>query len=277
MAQNEIMKPVRYYHYLSATKVDMIYNQAAPRRWGRSAEMGAGVPGVIQGKVGVTAPNSDPTMFEKLAVIEEQINRLDPPGAASWGESYIRDRMKLYSAIIEKEQDDGSDTVLFAGVMRNGLAVVLGGSAAHMLLSPGALMRMTDSSFRQVRRAVGLAAQRWRNLQGDVLVEDGVVVAERPGDPFVASDTFMLDYICYIARTAGESSDFTPMGYCEFLAKVVCRPDEEFNEDEDAYHDPWRGPKRGVLATPLYVAHLEANEPPPPAWPDPWPPMDGRA
>lgn len=255
------MDPLRYYHYLSAAKVEMMYPQAMRRRGGRSAELSGGFPGLLQAKFGGVTSTSEPSVYEKLQVVEDAINRQDPPGGASWGESYIRERMKLYSAVVEKEQDDGSDTVLFAGSSNDGVSVVLGGSAAHMLLTPGAPMRSADSSFRQLRRAVGLAVERWRSLGGDELVADEVAGSSDAGGPFIASDTFMLDSICFIAGTARRSSDFTFMGYCEFLAKVICRPREELDEGENVYSRRWHGPKRAVLATPLYVAHVEADDP----------------
>ena len=254
------VQPVRYYHYISATKVDMLYGQLHHDGWGRSAEVSAGVPGILAGKRSGANRHREPNLYNKLAKVEENINRYHSPRPAGWGGPYIRDRMQLWSAVVKREHAEGSDTVLFAGYTKSELPVVLGGSAAHLLLSSGASVRIPDSSFHQVRRAVGLAAERWRSMQGDKLVEDGVVVAERPGQPFVAADSLMLDHIRYIAGlTRGRSPDFTPMGYCEFLAHEVCTLEDDYRDD--AYHRRKVAPQ-GVLATPLYVERIDSKEEP---------------
>jgi len=266
------MKPFRVFHYISNTKVDEFYDQLERSKWtSSSVELSGGVPSLAQGKVSGTKAKVDLSLYEKLEKVENHINRTEPPDVVDWGDSvYLRDRMMLWQATLDAASADEPDMVLFAGQSRHGTGVVLGGSAAHLRMKPHDPVRMTDSSFRQVRRAVGLGAKRWLSVGGDDVVQDHVINGGVAGDS-MAVDRLLLDHICYISEIAPTSIDWSPMGYCEFLALLVCRPQPQLSEDPtyDEYYDAQRWP-HGVLATPLYVQHLGDRVPKEDQLRDPW-------
>jgi hypothetical protein len=254
------VQPLRYYHYISATKVEMLYAQLPSGRR-HSSEVSGGLPGVLQAKHGLAPRDAEPTLYEKLARVEEEINRNHSPGSPGWdNEPYIRGRAKLWVVVIDRESNDQTDsprqaggTVLFAG-RTPGADLVLGGSKAHLLLGPGMTPASGDSSFFYLQHAVGQAARNWRSLRADDVLDSDVLIGEQ--DDQDVADSFMRDSIQYIVSEAVDrATQFKPVGHCEYLARTICQL------EEDQYSDPYgRHWRSAVLATPLYVAHVEVAD-----------------
>lgn len=259
------MQALRYYHYLSLAKIDMLYDQLEGGSWSSSGEVG--VNALVQAKVGFARDKRQPNVYAKLARLEREITNGDPPGTASSPEPFIRDRMELWSVVVETEMEHetGSPTatmtVLYVGRDVFGTSVVLGGSTAHMGPRPRPADGM-DSSFYYLQHTVSFAAREWSQLFSHDEQDDGSLYRGFDEDPEHVDGSpydWLRDCVIHLVKLALEGDRrFTPVGYCEFLARTVrSMTSPEPSEHVDA-----------VLATPLYVAQVEvaAKPRPMPGW-----------
>jgi len=256
------MEPLRNYHYLSRTKVEMFWDQLPGSRWTGGGEFG--VSAGIVASVKAQRNQGEPTLAQKMLRVEDYINRTEHPGSLLSPQPFIRDRVQLAMVVLETEgkhetlEPTLTGSVLFAGRTRYGTSVVLGGSAAHLVSAQSAAANGINSNFYYIQHQLTHASQEWRHVRSAVdlgedepLYEHGHVA--RP--PTGSGDAFLRDCVLHMAEL-GVQGDyrFRTVGYCEFLARTI-----RVMESDDDY-----GPTEAILATPLYVAQLDIDEPPPP-------------
>lgn len=245
-----------YFLYLSKTKIDTLYDGLPASCWSHTQEIEGG-PKFLRIKGARTKLAGDSlTTQQKLTLVGGQIDRWESPGSLLNPQPYIRDRLMLWSIVLPgRDPSDGpgfGETVLFVGRSLYGTCLVLGGSAGHLIPPPSGPTEgfRRNSNFYYLQQEVLDFSEKWRQLTSTPEDADDVV-------PIETEDAFMYDSIVHIAESpqGPHGRLYMPLGYCEFLARVVRIP-----ETTDEY---WNDapPPDAILATPLYVQHIDAQEP----------------
>jgi hypothetical protein len=211
---------MRYYVYVSDTKLDMLYPQipaklAARLAWELKLDLKL---------LGLTLRNNDndATRYGKLHLVEEYIDQNYEVGWMSEPTSWFRGELPLRSGVFGPQQDDG---LLLYGGIGDGLLIGLLGSARHR----------TGHSADPDQILVGFSA---------LSALTDVLETERGGTP--SSDPPPVGDMAHEAMelTRGLRGPAEP---CEFLARRLLRT-------ETVYEG---APLTVVLGTPLYVALMD--------------------
>lgn len=246
--------PVRYYEYVSAAKVAMLYPQidASPKA-SASSEIGVDLK-VVKASRRVDHRESS-NLYSKLTAVEEWIYTNEPMGTVDDPNVWIYGRMPLRSAVFSPINDTGTTTdtgrsaVLYGGHDGNA-SLIMVGSAKHLVVrhpeaevSEYAFMSFSDGP------AVGMAlgafyGKLWQDPTDIDRIEAGTSEAVPPvtGNSVDAWPIRQAFRDCYDIREAVDRLQH-PVGEFEFVAKRL----KTITQD-------------GLLATvstPLFVARTD--------------------
>lgn len=258
------MRMTRYFHYLSRTKVDMLYRQLDMSASSRSTRFGFDLK-ILAANHEIHRNAPEPSMYEKLRAVEEAIERSEPPGSVEEPQPFIRDRADLWSIVIPSRSTDrgaelGSETVLFCGESREGRPFVLGGAAAHLQPAVEPTGRVLNSNFFYLQREIRAFTDDLKSAQDVNGTTDLETVEEGSHEESFDGwstrrerldvEPFMYDSIKYLTELhRARNNELSYVGYSEFLARVV----RVVHPTDDAW-SPY-----AVLATPLYVCQIETS------------------
>lgn len=129
--------PMRYYEYLSTAKVDMLYPQIDQTSRSAGGEVGFDLKVIKASRK--TDGKKEPTVYEKLAAVEDWIYAREPVGSMDEPAPWISGRLDLVESIV-------SESVLFAARSKTLSYLLMGGSAAHLDQAKGASRPTTDEA-----------------------------------------------------------------------------------------------------------------------------------
>jgi hypothetical protein len=122
---------MRYYLYLSRSKVSMLYEQIPLRRSVGKTEVGVDLK-YVKATRG-TERTADTTHFEKLELVEEWIHRHEPVGSIDEPDAWIYGREQLIAATVRDDREFGdSEAVVFASRTQEGGVLVMQGSIVSL-------------------------------------------------------------------------------------------------------------------------------------------------
>lgn len=258
-----MVRMTRYFHYLSRSKVDMLYGQLDMSPSSRSTRIGFDVK-VLSAGHEVHRPTPQPSMYEKLRAVEEALDRSERPGSIDEPQPYIRDRADLWSIVFPGRTGrtgrdaDASETVLFCGESREGRPFVLGGSAAHLQPAAPSTTEGLNSNFLILQRELlAFVSENSIGREGRHRLAPALQEGYGAGDiddwgegRRVDVESFMYDAIKHLAELRrARDSGLSYVGYSEFLARLV----RKVHPTDDRW-SPY-----AVLGTPLYVSHVELD------------------
>lgn len=217
--------PMRYYEYLSAAKVDMLYPQIDQTSRSAGGEVGFDLKVIKASRK--TDGKKEPTIYEKLAAVEDWIYAHEPVGSMDEPAPWISGRLDLVESIV-------SESVLFAARNKTLSYLLMGGSAAHLdqARAPADLPRMRprSSGTDQIFSALQRFAANTKEI-----------------DSAKGSGSFHARTGSYAVTTVVQGIDlmfrqplYPRVQHCEFLAKRL----QTITIDEATV----------TLATPLFVA-----------------------
>lgn len=231
---------MKYYVYISDTKIEMFYSQLANSE-GQDSESSLGVDLKVfkaEVKKSRKTPN---TKYTKLEAILKELEDSDLIGEVSSNKPYIKGDLEMTWASF----GELNSPITFWGYLSEEIALGLAGSRHHVL---GAQPQGMASS-----RSDTAAIASWFLQQlGDVPPKDQSEAMRLFRQyPVSLSDKDVTDYtFCAVYDIRGPKNRF------EFIAKVLHRGkfiadpmlSDDNNESEPSYEN------NVVLATPLYVA-----------------------
>lgn len=227
---------IRFYLYLSATKVDMIYGQLTTKKRPFSGNVSLGVPGV-QATIG-TPDDEDENEYERLDTVEAALRERGMVGTIDDPKEYFAGEMRMRWGMYDDHGHRGFDEaplVFFGGVDPAVPTLVgLGGSSRHLTGFHGA----SNTHSRSTTRAL----VRW--------VMAGLEDREPPGarHPEFEGERQMVMSGVGIAIANLQM----PTQRLKFLAKNVLAGPVHGTEHITGYERP-----AGILGTPLYVIQLD--------------------
>ncbi|MCW2916419.1 MAG: hypothetical protein JWN52_4487 [Actinomycetia bacterium] len=254
---------VRYYEYLSEAKINMLYGQldGMPKPKGREIGMDLKLIKVSQ----KTDAQQGPSVFEKLAAVEDWIYAHEPVGTPAEPQAWIYGRLPLATTIFTASANPSpaeisEGAILFAGVTDDGEYLMMGGSAHHLTAG-----RSYPNAASQYPHLLMSAGPTLRNLLYRYAKTIGVIVAEEdmadPNNGRQASIDWEM-----IARPAKDIIEASYMmdsrGECEFLAKRIqfaerSRQSSPASAFDELLRASEPNGQRATLATPLFVALTE--------------------
>jgi hypothetical protein len=228
---------MRYYVYLSETKLDMLHPQiAAPTRV-TTREVGVDIRVVKSSRK--TEQSAERSSYDRLQQVEDWIYANERVGSVEEPEAWIYGHLSLSMSYFTDGQhptprDIDRGAVLFAGSGEKN-ALVLGGTGSHLVTARQP--ENPSSGFLGYSNAVFLM-RTLRAFHADVGDFNGSA-GRHPEDLF--SRELSRDLAVVHRRLTADNSNGVPLGTCEFLAKNLMRFDQN---------------KGGslILATPLFVA-----------------------
>ena len=124
---------MRYFFYLSATKVNNLFAQIPKSRWKSiAAEVGFDV-GLFSAKIsGSPALNRDEGDYQKLLAVIRHLKSNSILGSIDAPNDWVADETDAKMVLLE----EGKHVVLFSGITAAGTAFALGGSAANVVGTP---------------------------------------------------------------------------------------------------------------------------------------------
>jgi hypothetical protein len=239
---------MRYFVYLSAAKVDMLYPQVSSpaRASSREFTVDLKVVKATQRSEG----HAELTVHDKLTAVEDWIYAHEPVGSVDEPDVWLYGRTDLAVVTVTKEgrfssQKAPEPAVFFAGRGLSGTMLLMGGSATHLAGGtpppdvgtpdePGARLGFWPSSVSWLHNAVAGYARQFETVPALNGPRDDGKDKEHTSLLIAADDIL----------THG-----APLGECEFLAKRL----------STTYGDPFDSTSevRGLLTTPLFVAMLQ--------------------
>jgi hypothetical protein len=109
---------MKYYEYISTRKVDMLFPQ---------------IPRDASSKISGTVEVNLPSTYEKIAVIEKWLEKSGDIGTLESGMSWIKDSMHLWWGPSGYADENEVGEVVWFGGIREPDAILLGGSAMHLV------------------------------------------------------------------------------------------------------------------------------------------------
>jgi hypothetical protein len=218
---------LRYYVYVSDTKVDMLYAQIpSGARERLAAELKVDLKVLA---LSLSERPDQETRYSKVRLVSDYLVANAPVGTVDEPAEYFSGSMPMRWGNLGEA---GSDLVYFGGSQRN-TVVGLGGSMRHVIGATG------SSSSAGSSLTYGLAAA----LRGEVLREEGELDEDESHDErwFTAHTSMIVMGMTSAVRRMGG-----PEERLEFLARRLL-----FDETEEA-------PTRMLLGTPIYVALADA-------------------
>jgi Family of unknown function (DUF7019) len=244
---------MRYYHYISANRVEMIYQQLAHRYSVRSTEVGVDVK-FVKAIRKIERKSADTSIYEKLSIVEDWIYQNEEVGSIEEPATWISARISLRVATgISDPWNAPPHPIKYGGITPAGSAILLGGSSNNLTTAidaptpqinvfgdPAYLRNSFEIALHSAfeasahsRRAEELASPAGHQT-------DSTEMATR--DRSRREVEAALVYI----RFGMEDNGLPPgddLGECEFLAKTV--------------HSVRANGKTVTVATPLYVSLME--------------------
>ena len=234
---------IRYYVYVSDSKVDMLFDQIPSRLQKRlSAELKLSLKVVSLSLKDNPRPD---TRYSKLAVVREFILRELPVGTVDEPDDYFRGELDMHWDTWAQEPG----LVYFSG-MTPTTAVGLGGSAAHIV--GGAPVPGTSTPSSSARMHITRAlSDAGREQSAEVPSAAHVEPVRYPDQP----PEIAIDESMYVANMVVSALRLQqgPEERLEFLARrLVDAPTARpYAEDQPGR----QGRARGLLGSPIYVAY----------------------
>lgn len=229
---------LKYYVYISDTKVDMLYEQIPHRLKDNIAtELKIDLKFL---STTFSEEAKKATLISSLKVVENYIDKYEEVGSVDDSKSYFRGNMPL-------TWDTKRGAVIFSGITRDTF-LVLGGSAIHML---GAKVSNFPSSDKQLLKF--LPSTLYGVIESfELLSEEDV----RSGSDEEFSEAKMLinDLQFYLSNFRRPIE--RPTQRYEFLVKRL-RVDEIYFNLEKFYEPPEEKASKFLIGTPIYVALAE--------------------
>jgi hypothetical protein len=221
---------MKYYVYISDTKIEMFYSQLANSE-GRESQASLGVDLKVL-KAEVKKSHKSPnTKYTKLEAILKELENSDLIGEVDGNKPYVRGDLEMTWASF----GEVNSPITFWGYLSDNIALGLAGSRHHVL---GAQPQDIASS-----RSDTDAIARWFIEQFDDVPPEDRSEAEWLFRPYHSSLDDNEVTGCILAAVFDIRG---PKNRFEFVAKVLHRG--KFIESEPSYEN------NVVLATPLYVA-----------------------
>ncbi len=235
---------VRYYHYVSATKVEMLHAQIDKGARKVTSEVGADLKFVKASRTSEFA-GRDPSLYAKLEAVEQWIYANEPVGSVEEPAPWIYGRAPLgadnftpHPGDSDEELADGA--VLYGAATADGSATLLmGGSARHLSVfgrfsGSGWNVPTHFSEVMWLMRATSQFADEFGPLSKNFAFQ-------RTG----CSDDHLAGELTFISKLLAKGKKGESLGECEFLAKRL--KTLPFGESQAL----------ASLATPLFVSLLE--------------------
>jgi hypothetical protein len=225
---------MRYYEYLSAAKINMLYPQIDQTSRSAGGEIGVDIK--VFKMTRKTDGKKEPTLYEKVTAIEEWLYTHESVGTIDAPAPWLSGRIDLAEAIVRTGPGDSSgDAVLFAGTSPSGSRLLMGGSALHLdrhgasSEDPLPRVRWHGSREHEIVRIL----KGFGHIASEV---DNVGHTDRQASYKAYSMGRVMDGIRWMLNGRIESHT----KHCEFLAKRL----QTMTTDEATV----------TLATPLFVA-----------------------
>jgi hypothetical protein len=240
---------MRYYEYLSSAKVDMLFPQID--RSSKAVNTEFGVNASVLKISRNTEGQNPPSVYEKLAAVEDWIYAHEPVGTVDEPTAWIYGRMRLGMTVVPKDWKrrasrtelplDG--TVLFAGDSGDGACILIGGSARH-LHDPHAMPAVDMQSGRvgSNASALGILLRSYPDFDDPLLSER--FAAQPSQDRYWLIARPATDILLAAAGDGHSSTGIDAVdGEFEFLAKRL--------------QTAVSGKRTASLATPLFLARVD--------------------
>lgn len=124
---------MKYYTYVSDSKIDMLYSQLPSkeaRRISTELELNFGIV-----KASASKPELDSDLYSKLKVVVSYLKQKGLIGTVSKPKDYFAHKMKMHLGNVSFYKGDDS-MILYSGVSEDGILVGLVGSSAHVVGAP---------------------------------------------------------------------------------------------------------------------------------------------
>lgn len=209
---------MKYYVYISATKVDMLYTQI-PKKFLKNI---AGTL-TIDFKLIKTEFSEIPpqeTLIYKLKIVEKYISNNEMVGTAEDSKNYIKDTLNMNWGPFSEEM------VYFACCKKN-LVLGLGGSLKHVIGNVGNAVSNAHSTFPYI-----YAALKNKDIENDVVLSS-------------TNQSFESTVLSAVKIASSQMEGIEEK--MSFLAKrLLCSTGEGSNHNQV--------PRTTILGTPIYVA-----------------------
>ncbi|WP_205324407.1 SAVMC3_10250 family protein [Glycomyces sp. YM15] len=255
--------PLRYFLYVSDSKLDMLFDQIDPAQRRRiSIDVGVNLKvaslNLRQGNRSAVARMAKLRMVERYIDLHHQVGTVYNPGT-----DYFRGAMPMRwgwfgHGLDPDSPTDGHDTVFFRGDLKNH-TVVLAGSRRHVLGEEPAAENRRLTSWSATPNIMAVIAEHisanpplgklWRRLRASDF--KGSEAAAAAHDPLEVG----LEWAT-VVKLSG------PLQWVEFLAVPLVQGNVTDHTSRDEHPG---GPKwtPAILATPLYVALATQDDPDP--------------
>jgi hypothetical protein len=226
---------MRYYHYLSSAKVEMLYGQLGLGTVGGKTE--GGVDFKVAKATRTTETSGEVNIYQKLAAVEEWIYGHEPVGSVDEPEPWISGRLELVAMTRgpKNRENATAGAIIYCGRTASGARIVFVGSQDHLVGAPPE----PPVSVRRLGPSEVVSATR---LLGRLIRQD----SDQAPRTIDAADLRMPQHaVEAVGRLAANAQS---IGVCEFLAKRFRSYVSATNG-----HD---GPLLSV-GSPLYVALMD--------------------
>jgi hypothetical protein len=218
---------MKYYVYISGTKVDMLYSQIPKKIRDKIAvELGINL-GMFSPNV-KRKENHEKTRIEKLRLVVNYIENNMDVGTVGQPLEYFKGSLPMRW----KALGSHSSLVYFGGITANKITIVgLGGSMIHVIGD----QPVESSEPRKSSKVIGSQAVGIESVLYEVLK----LPEKKIADYYLEDNTELLTAVSHVTRTIN-----SPLQRLEFLAKRLVEGTHK------EYDKSWHV----VLGTPLYVA-----------------------
>ena len=232
---------MRYFIYISDTKVDMLFSQIPQKALEKiAAELTLDLKVL---KLSVKEKPSEETRYSKLSVVEKYLADYSRIGTVDEPKSYFTGALPMRWTILT----DWMNFVYFAGATRQTL-VGLGGSGKHVIGSAPETYEALSVTPR-----IHLAIAKWLGEVRPTTDEEDWPYYYHRG---MTSQQRMLADVAEFSRTVEGAEQRV-----RFLAKRLAEGSLEPNIERHFAWKPWPWPtpvpRRLLLGTPLYVEQLD--------------------
>lgn len=260
---------MRYHLYLSEAKVNMLYPQIV-----RSSRSAGGEVGFDLKLIKVsrrTDSTREPSVYEKLAAVEEWIYAREPVGTVEEPDAWIYGRMTLMATILKlegsKSQSDLSDGPVLFVDSNHSPHILMGGSVQHLVGTDPYPSLSLPSKVRFYSHPVtlGLTLSRYADELGLLEGPDREHGVHDTDIEALDNEWEVLSGLARRVVNGVTPSDYGPqsrrahptsryVGSCEFLAKRI-RTVGRFGDIAPGFLASQQ--TYVTLASPLFVALLD--------------------
>lgn len=210
---------MKYYEYISETKIGMLYEQIKPSSRNNKESLFEASLGVVKGSIKeVKQANSIESEIDKIPYIDEYLDRCGLIGEVGEAKTYIKGRLSL-KYIINNCPEGRNNIALWVGD-HNHIRVALVGSLDSLIGAPKNVNSIHNHNFYRISLIEAVRESEVFHFENSV------------GFSTIEDSKYAVDHWFNNPRK------FVPVMYqeYEFIAKVILS-DDEF-----------------ILATPLYIA-----------------------